>query len=119
MFWKLLFRWKGSIYKLVWQNLLLYMVLYYALSFTYRLLLDEKGRVSNHIDKISPCISESPKPFKQGSIDMWKVLLSGRFLKESRWTGRSRQLTTGVISSYLLAWQMSTDGNRLNKELSA
>ena len=75
VFWKLLFRWKGSIYKLVWQNLLLYMALYYALSFTYRLLLDEKGRVSNHIDKISPSISESPKPFKQGSIDIWKVFV--------------------------------------------
>ena len=46
VFWKLLFRWKGSIYKLVWQNLLLYMALYYALSVLYRFLLDQPGRVS-------------------------------------------------------------------------
>jgi len=44
VFWKLLFRWKGSIYKLVWQNLLLYFVLFYALSLTYRFGLDAPGR---------------------------------------------------------------------------
>ena len=30
----------------VWQNLLLYLIVYYVLSLTYRLLLDENGRVS-------------------------------------------------------------------------
>ena len=61
VFWKLLFRWKGSIYKLVryrrisigahfasqvWHNLLLYLIVYYILSLTYRLILNENGRVS-------------------------------------------------------------------------
>ena len=47
VFWKLLFRWKASIYKVVWYNLLLYIILYFSLSLTYRFLLtgDNKVRV--------------------------------------------------------------------------
>ena len=60
VFWKLLFVWKGknmkkklliilvltgSIYKLLWANITVYLVLYFALSFTYRFLLDGPGRV--------------------------------------------------------------------------
>ena len=36
---------QGSIYKLLWANITVYLVLYFALSFTYRFLLDEHGRV--------------------------------------------------------------------------
>ncbi|CAH1389689.1 unnamed protein product [Nezara viridula] len=43
-FWKLLFRWKGSIYKLLWPNLMVYVMLYSTLSFGYRFLLNEKER---------------------------------------------------------------------------
>ena len=45
VFWKLLFKWRGSVYKLVWQNLSLYILLYYSLSFSYRFILNESGRV--------------------------------------------------------------------------
>ena len=48
VFWKLLIKWKGSIYKLVWQNLLLYLLLYYILSLTYRFGLNDTGKVSSH-----------------------------------------------------------------------
>jgi len=44
VFWKLLFLWRGSIYKLVWANLSVYIVLYYSLSLTYRFILDVDGR---------------------------------------------------------------------------
>ena len=57
VFWKLLFRWRGSIYKLVWTNLALYIFLYYSLSLTYRFLLDEGGRVRL---PIIPCFSKLP-----------------------------------------------------------
>ncbi|XP_014247169.1 uncharacterized protein LOC106665333 isoform X2 [Cimex lectularius] len=40
-FWKLLFRWKGSIYKLLWPNLTVYIMMYSTLSICYRFLLDE------------------------------------------------------------------------------
>ncbi|XP_042864168.1 bestrophin-3-like isoform X2 [Penaeus japonicus] len=43
-FWKLLLRWKGSIYKLVWPELLFYTALYYTCSATYRFVLDESQR---------------------------------------------------------------------------
>ncbi|CAG0922466.1 unnamed protein product [Notodromas monacha] len=43
-FLNLLFLWKGSVYKLVWRNLLVWLTLYYAISFWYRfgMASDEK-----------------------------------------------------------------------------
>lgn len=41
---KLLFRWKGSIYKLLYRELLIFCALYYSLSFLYRYGLDEKNK---------------------------------------------------------------------------
>ena len=43
IFLKLLFRWKGSIYKLVWRDLVCYVLLYSLLSCIYRFMLSEKG----------------------------------------------------------------------------
>ncbi|KAH1028681.1 bestrophin-4 isoform X2 [Dendroctonus ponderosae] len=43
-FLKLLGRWKGSIYKLVWLDLLMFLFVYYSLNMTYRYLLDEAGK---------------------------------------------------------------------------
>lgn len=43
-FLKLLFRWKGSIYKLVWPDLFLFLGLYYALNITYRVGLKEEQK---------------------------------------------------------------------------
>ncbi|XP_073965105.1 bestrophin 1 isoform X2 [Choristoneura fumiferana] len=43
-FLKLLYRWRGSIYKLVWLDLLCFLLFYYVLNLTYRLLLDEHSK---------------------------------------------------------------------------
>ncbi len=43
VFLKLLIRWRGSIYKLVWHDLFLYVALYYVLSCTYRFVLDDES----------------------------------------------------------------------------
>ena len=46
------FRSFTSFYKVfsqVWQNLLLYFILYFSLSLTYRLLLSDSGRVSGRL----------------------------------------------------------------------
>ncbi|TRY79483.1 hypothetical protein TCAL_13651 [Tigriopus californicus] len=45
IFLKLLWRWKGSIYRLVWHDLLIYVVLYSLLSITYRFLLPDDLKV--------------------------------------------------------------------------
>ncbi|XP_063530470.1 bestrophin homolog 1 isoform X3 [Cydia strobilella] len=37
-------RWRGSIYKLVWLDLLCFLLFYYILNLTYRLLLDEHSK---------------------------------------------------------------------------
>ncbi|VDM17591.1 unnamed protein product [Hydatigera taeniaeformis] len=44
IFLKILRRWKGSLYKLVWVDLLLYLCVYYAISLTYRLVLPESQK---------------------------------------------------------------------------
>ena len=41
---RLLFLWKGSIYKLVYRELLVFLVAYYAISFTYRFGLGLQSR---------------------------------------------------------------------------
>ncbi|XP_026472066.1 bestrophin-2-like [Ctenocephalides felis] len=43
-FLKLLLRWRGSIYKLVWLDLLAFLLLYYILNLTYRLYLDAEAK---------------------------------------------------------------------------
>ncbi|XP_050729005.1 bestrophin-2-like isoform X2 [Eriocheir sinensis] len=45
-FWRLLFRWRGSVYKLVWMDLLAYTVVYYILSLVYRVALTEDEKRS-------------------------------------------------------------------------
>ncbi|KAK7070475.1 hypothetical protein SK128_017567 [Halocaridina rubra] len=40
-FFKLLVRWRGSVYKMVWQDMLAYIVMYYFISLIYRFALSE------------------------------------------------------------------------------
>jgi len=44
-FWKLLFRWHGSVYKLVWPELIIYSILYATMSIVYRLALGDEQRI--------------------------------------------------------------------------
>lgn len=39
---KLLFRWKGSLWKCIWKELLLWTILYFTVSAVYRYVLDEE-----------------------------------------------------------------------------
>ncbi|KAK9300210.1 hypothetical protein QLX08_006986 [Tetragonisca angustula] len=43
-FLKLLLRWRASVYKLVWLDLLLFLSIYYTLSCIYRLILDDEQK---------------------------------------------------------------------------
>ncbi|XP_066978294.1 bestrophin-3-like isoform X2 [Macrobrachium rosenbergii] len=43
-FCRLLLRWKGSVYKMVWQDMLVYIILYFSISFLYRFGLSEDHR---------------------------------------------------------------------------
>ncbi|CAK1551830.1 unnamed protein product [Leptosia nina] len=43
-FLKVLNRWRGSIYKLIWLDLLVFLLLYYVLNLIYRLLLDAESK---------------------------------------------------------------------------
>ncbi|EZA51476.1 hypothetical protein DMN91_000555 [Ooceraea biroi] len=44
-FWRILIKWRGSVYKLIWRELLVYLFLYYFINFLYRYVLDENQRV--------------------------------------------------------------------------
>ncbi|KAK3857775.1 hypothetical protein Pcinc_035993 [Petrolisthes cinctipes] len=43
-YWRLLFRWRGSLYKLVWPDTIVYIVLYFICSMVYRFGLNELQR---------------------------------------------------------------------------
>ncbi|XP_072941772.1 bestrophin-4 isoform X2 [Epargyreus clarus] len=43
-FLKVLYRWRGSIYKLIWLDLVIFLLLYYVLNLVYRLALDEPSK---------------------------------------------------------------------------
>jgi predicted membrane chloride channel (bestrophin family) len=43
-FLKLLLRWKGSIYKLVYMELIVFLLIYYTLNLMYRFVLNQNGR---------------------------------------------------------------------------
>ncbi|XP_013416778.1 bestrophin-2 [Lingula anatina] len=43
-FWRLLLRWKGSVYKLLWVELLIFVVAYFTISFIYRFALPENHK---------------------------------------------------------------------------
>lgn len=43
-FFKLLLRWRGSVYKMVWQDMLVYLVLFYLINFIYRFALPESDQ---------------------------------------------------------------------------
>lgn len=45
-FWRLLARWRGSVYKMVWQDMLVYTILFLILSLTYRLALNDAQKTS-------------------------------------------------------------------------
>ncbi|EFN62196.1 Bestrophin-1, partial [Camponotus floridanus] len=38
-------RWRGSVYKLIWRELLAYLFFYYLINFTYRYVLNDQQRV--------------------------------------------------------------------------
>ena len=55
---KLLFRWKGSVYRLIWDDCIVFLVLYAIISAIYRYVLEEDGRKTFellvvHFDKFS------------------------------------------------------------------
>ncbi|XP_062544148.1 bestrophin-2 isoform X2 [Armigeres subalbatus] len=43
-FWRILWKWRGSVYKAIWRELLAYLCVYYTLNLTYRYGLSEEGR---------------------------------------------------------------------------
>lgn len=43
-FWKLLMKWRGSVYKMVWQDMLVFVVLYYLISLIYRFGLPSESK---------------------------------------------------------------------------
>merc|ERR1711887_398694 len=63
-FWRLLFVWRGSVYKLVWPEFIVYITMYFILAFVYRFALSDSGRVtfesiSHECDTISGLIPVS------------------------------------------------------------
>ena len=80
-FWRLLFRWRGSLLRLIWRDILLFASCYLAISLVYHLVLDCEWKacfylVSRYCDQ---WIFQIPLTFVLGeSKRVWQSL---RFLK--------------------------------------
>ncbi|XP_020714146.1 bestrophin-3 [Ceratitis capitata] len=49
-FWRILWKWRGSVYKLVWRELIAYLCLYYTINLVYRLVLnDQQQQIFNKV----------------------------------------------------------------------
>ncbi|XP_054084639.1 bestrophin homolog 1 isoform X3 [Zeugodacus cucurbitae] len=44
-FWRILWKWRGSVYKLVWRELIAYLCLYYTINLVYRFVLNEQQQI--------------------------------------------------------------------------
>ncbi|XP_059085476.1 bestrophin-2-like [Tigriopus californicus] len=89
IFLRLLFRWRGSIYKLVWCDLLVYMTLYSALSLTYRFFLDDEGKekIASNFKRhliIMEKLDDSVKQPKYWIPIIWAGSIVTRARKENR-----------------------------------
>lgn len=60
---KLLGMWKGSVYKLVYKEMIIFAVLYAAISLVYRLGLNEQQRVYDLVFLASKTISQEPNKY--------------------------------------------------------
>lgn len=67
-FWKILWKWRGSLYKLIWRELLAYLALYYTINVMYRFVLtDDQKRIFEKIRQYFGAQSESiPMSFVLG-----------------------------------------------------
>ncbi|XP_055321351.1 bestrophin-4 [Sitodiplosis mosellana] len=67
-FWKILWKWRGSLYKLIWRELLAYLALYYTINVMYRYVLnEEQKRIFEKIRQYFGAQSESiPMSFVLG-----------------------------------------------------
>ena len=78
--WNLLMRWKGSVYKLIWQDLLIFIVCYFIMALIYRVALIEYPKQKQHFELM--CIYAERF---SGSIPI--ALLTGFYVSSvvSRW----------------------------------
>ncbi|XP_059612460.1 bestrophin-3 isoform X2 [Phlebotomus argentipes] len=67
-FWRILKKWRGSVYKLVWRELLAYLSIYYAINLLYRFgLNDDQKRIFEKVRQYFGAQSESiPMSFVLG-----------------------------------------------------
>ncbi|CAG9781682.1 unnamed protein product [Diatraea saccharalis] len=67
-FWRILLKWRGSVYKLVWRELLAYLTLYYSINLLYRFgLSEEHQRIFEKVRQYFGAQSESiPMSFVLG-----------------------------------------------------
>ncbi|KAL7049190.1 hypothetical protein ACKWTF_003627 [Chironomus riparius] len=62
-FWKILWKWRGSVYKLVWRELLAYLGLYYSINFIYRYALDQDQK--RYFQKVSGYVYDNFSVFEK------------------------------------------------------
>lgn len=80
-FWRILCKWRGSVYKLIWRELVAYLLIYFTINIVYRYALnDEQKRVFEKIRQYFGTHSESiPMSFVLG---FYVTLVVGRWWQQ-------------------------------------
>ncbi|XP_050692417.1 bestrophin-2-like isoform X2 [Eriocheir sinensis] len=104
-FLRILFRWKGSVYKMVWQDMLVYVLLYYAISLVYRFALTEEER--RVFEKVSIHVSHF-----RNLIPISFVLGFYVSVIVTRWWGMYTSMPWPDTAAILLATHIQGEGSR-------
>ncbi|XP_071512943.1 bestrophin-2-like [Panulirus ornatus] len=100
---KLLLRWRGSVYKMVWRDILVYMVCYFFISLVYRLVLPEEDR------RVFECLVIHCERFRS-LLPLSFVLGFYVALVVSRWWGMYQSLPWPATTAMLLAAHVQGSG---------
>ncbi|XP_063702832.1 bestrophin-4-like [Culicoides brevitarsis] len=85
VFWKILWIWRGSVYKMIWRELIFYLTIYYAIHWLYIYKFDEEQKAS--FDDLRDYIKDN-----NGSIPLSFVLGFYVTLVVNRWWSQFRLL---------------------------
>lgn len=94
-FFKLLLRWKGSLWKTIWKDLVFYLILYYLINMVYRFGLDAENQAKfrKYITLFNDYTHEIPLTFLLG---FYVAMIIRRWWEQCQWISWPDQLLFNV-----------------------
>lgn len=94
-FFKLLLRWKGSLWKTIWKDLALYLLLYYGINMAYRFGMDDenKKKFLKYIVLFNGWTQQIPLTFLLG---FYVAMIIRRWWEQCQWISWPDQLLFNI-----------------------